>query len=70
MLGHLKNMHRFYGEEAGVRVARKHLTWYCQNLVEADEYLYQVVRVRSAEEQLRLTQEYFEREGGGISKAA
>ena len=70
MLGHLKNMHRFYREEAGVRVARKHLTWYCQNLVEADEYRYQVVRVRSAEEQLRLTREYFEREEGGISKAA
>jgi tRNA-dihydrouridine synthase B len=70
MLGHLKNMHRFYGEEAGVRVARKHLTWYCRNLVHADEYRNQVVRVRSAEEQLRLTREYFELEGGGISKAA
>ncbi len=70
MLGHLKNMHRFYGEEAGVRVARKHLTWYCQNLVNADDYRYRVVRVRSAEEQLRLTREYFEQEGGGISRAA
>jgi len=70
MLGHLENMHRFYGEEAGVRVARKHLTWYCHNLVNAEEYRYRVVRVRSAEEQLRLTREYFEQEGGGISKAA
>ena len=32
MLGHLREMHRFYGENAGVRVARKHLTWYCKNL--------------------------------------
>jgi tRNA-dihydrouridine synthase B len=70
MLGHLENMHRFYGEETGVRVARKHLTWYCQNLVDADEFRYQVVRVRSAKEQLRLTRKYFEREGGSISKAA
>ena len=70
MLGHLKDMHRFYGETTGVRVARKHLTWYCQHLVGSDEYRQQVVRVGSAEEQLRLTREYFEREGGGISIAA
>jgi tRNA-dihydrouridine synthase B len=70
MLGHLRDMHRFYGETTGVRVARKHLTWYCQHLVNADEYRQQVVRVGSAEEQLRLTREYFEQEGGGISIAA
>ena len=70
MLGHLEDMHRFYGESTGIRVARKHLTWYCQSLVNADEFRYEVVRVRSAEEQLRLTREYFDREGGGISIAA
>jgi tRNA-dihydrouridine synthase B len=70
MLGHLADMHRFYGETTGVRVARKHLTWYCQHLVDADEYRHRVVRVGSAEEQLRLTREYFEQEGGGISIAA
>jgi tRNA-dihydrouridine synthase B len=70
MLGHLQDMHRFYGETTGVRVARKHLTWYCQHLVNADEYRHRVVRVGSAEEQLRLTREYFGREGGGISIAA
>ena len=70
MLGHLGDMHRFYGESTGIRVARKHLTWYCQSLVNADEFRYEVVRVGSAEEQLRLTREYFDREGGGISIAA
>ena len=70
MLGHLEDMHRFYGESTGIRVARKHLTWYCQSLVNADEFRYEVVRVGSAEEQLRLTREYFDREGGGISIAA
>ena len=70
MLGHLKNMHRFYGEPTGVRVARKHLTWYCQNIVKADEYRHQVVRAESGEEQIRLTREYFDRDDGGISIAA
>jgi len=70
MLGHLREMHRFYGESTGVRVARKHLTWYCQHLVNADEFRYQVVRVESASEQIDLAQEYFDREGAGISLAA
>jgi tRNA-dihydrouridine synthase B len=59
MLGHLDELHRFYGETTGVRVARKHLTWYCQNLENADEYRHQVVRVDSASEQIRLTEQYF-----------
>jgi len=59
MLGHLNDLHRFYGESTGVRVARKHLTWYCENLENADEFRHQVVRVDSASEQLRLTKQYF-----------
>ena len=33
ILAHLESLYSFYGEEIGVRVARKHLTWYFQNLV-------------------------------------
>ncbi len=59
MLGHLNDLHRFYGETTGVRVARKHLTWYCENLYDAEDFRHQVVRVDSASEQLRLTKQYF-----------
>ena len=70
MLGHLGDLHRFYGEKRGVRVARKHLTWYCEKLANADEFRYRAVRVNSASEQLRLTREYFDRNDGGLSMAA
>jgi len=40
-------------------VARKHLTWYCECLENAEEYRHQVVRVNSASEQIRLTKQYF-----------
>ena len=70
MLGHLNDLHRFYGEKRGVRVARKHLAWYCDKLANADEFRYQSVRVSSASEQLRLTSEYFDRDDGGLSLAA
>jgi tRNA-dihydrouridine synthase B len=70
MLGHLSDLHRFYGKKRGVRVARKHLTWYCDKLANADEFRYRAVRVNSASEQLRLTKEYFDRNDGGLSMAA
>ncbi|MDH3664319.1 MAG: tRNA dihydrouridine synthase DusB [Alphaproteobacteria bacterium] len=70
MLDHLEEMHRFYGELIGVRVARKHLTWYCKHLVNAGEFRFQAVRVESAKEQLRLVEEYFDQFDGGVSAAA
>jgi len=59
MLDHLSELHRFYGELTGVRVARKHLTWYCNSLANADEFRHRVVRVGSASEQISLTKTYF-----------
>ncbi len=59
MLDHLNDLHRFYGEITGVRVARKHLNWYCNSLENSDEFRHQVVRVGSAAEQIRLTEEFF-----------
>ncbi len=32
ILQHLESLYAFYGEYTGVRVARKHLSWYCQQL--------------------------------------
>lgn len=59
MLDHLTDLYQFYGDITGVRVARKHLAWYCAGLKNADIFRSQVVRVDSASEQIRLTQEYF-----------
>jgi tRNA-dihydrouridine synthase B len=33
ILLHLDSLYSFYGEESGVRMARKHLSWYCQQLL-------------------------------------
>lgn len=76
MLGHLKELHRFYGDYTGIRVARKHLSWYCKHLNNADSFRHQVVRVTSAADQIKLTKIYFDqqdagrREGGHDSLAA
>ena len=59
MLGHLENLYRFYGDDVGVRVARKHIGWYCQGRRNADAYRHRAVRAETPGEQTHLTYEYF-----------
>ncbi len=59
MLGHLRELHRFYGEKTGVRVARKHLGWYLNGLDNSADFRSRVVRVDDASEQIGLTEEFF-----------
>ena len=70
MLGHLVDLYQFYGDTTGVRVARKHLTWYCAGLKNAEKFRSQVVRVESASEQYRLTQQFFGMQSGDSGLAA
>ncbi len=37
LLGHVKDLHQFYGDFMGVRIARKHVSWYIQSLALANE---------------------------------
>lgn len=60
MLGHLQNLYRFYGDQAGVRIARKHLGWYCRGHNGAADFRHRVLRVETANEQMELTTEFFD----------
>lgn len=64
MLDHLNELYQFYGEVTGVRMARKHLSWYCAKLKNSGDFRSRVVRVNSACEQIRLTRNYFNGEAG------
>lgn len=66
MLDHLKELHQFYGELTGVRVARKHLIWYCNSLKKASNFRYQILCAKKASEQIRLIKDFFEREGDEV----
>ncbi len=70
MLDHLRDLYRFYGEITGVRVARKHLSWYCAGLSDSGSFRAQAVRTESASEQIRLTRDYFDRRRGTDNLAA
>lgn len=60
ILSHLDMIYRFYGERIGVRVAKKHLTWYCKSLTNSDEFRFHFVRADSSSRQVQLTTNFFD----------
>ena len=61
VLEHLESLHAFYGETAGVRIARKHLAWYSQPWRDGAAFRARVNRAEQGREQLALTRDFFER---------
>lgn len=56
---HLEGLYQQYGEEHGVRIARKHLGWYSQHLIQGDTLRRQFNRLTTHSAQLSLVEEYF-----------
>ena len=59
LLGHLRQLHEFYGEPQGVRIARKHLGWYSAEQADAAGFRARVNKAESAAEQIAITEDYF-----------
>ncbi len=60
LLGHLKNLYAFYGEYAGVRIARKHISWYSKGQRHGAAFRHYVNQVDTIEKQLMTTQDFFD----------
>lgn len=60
MLAHLRDLYGFYGVEAGVRIARKHIGWYCRERPEAQAFRQSIMQVDSAEVQLGRVRDFFD----------
>lgn len=65
MLGHLHNLYDFYGDHTGVRVARKHISWYSKGQPAGAGFRDRVNRLDTVTEQLALTGEFFDRLADG-----
>ena len=57
--GHLADLYAFYGEETGVRIARKHISWYTRGLVGAAHFRHAMNQMQGVDEQLAATDEFF-----------
>jgi tRNA-dihydrouridine synthase B len=60
LLAHIAALYEFYGESAGVRIARKHLGWYAKDRPENAAFREVVYRAETAREQRALTRAYFD----------
>ncbi|MCK5661939.1 MAG: tRNA dihydrouridine synthase DusB [Thiotrichaceae bacterium] len=60
LLAHLNTIYQFYGEYTGVRMARKHLSWYTKGQPHGAIFRNTVNRVESSLEQINLTQAFFD----------
>ncbi len=70
LLAHLDALYSLYGEDTGVRVARKHLSWYCQHHPEAGELRTQLVTAATTDSQFTLAREFFDRAASNLQRAA
>jgi len=70
LLEHLHNLYAFYGEHTGVRMARKHISWYSKGQRHGGAFRQAVNRVETIEEQLQITTDFFDRLLSGEELAA
>jgi tRNA-dihydrouridine synthase B len=67
MRAHLEDLYSFYGDETGVRVARKHLSWYFRQHPGQEDLRNRLVRIETPHEQLATLLEHYET---GMHRAA
>ena len=60
LLGHVKELHQFYGDFMGVRIARKHVSWYMQSHEQGKNFRSSFNGLESTSEQLESLNMYFD----------
>ena len=59
MLEHLTDLYEFYGEDTGVKVARKHIGWYTKGLVGSANFRHGLMQLQSSGEQVSAIDYFF-----------
>ncbi|MGB7543668.1 MAG: tRNA dihydrouridine synthase DusB [Burkholderiales bacterium] len=60
LVEHLHDLYAFYGRETGVKVARKHISWYTKGLAGSAAFRHHMNRLETCEEQLDAVNGFFE----------
>lgn len=60
LLSHLDELHSFYGEFMGLRIARKHVGWYLKTIPDSEIFRQQFNQIASAQEQRIRIDQLFE----------
>ncbi|MDG2941882.1 tRNA dihydrouridine synthase DusB [Exercitatus varius] len=59
ILRHISELHRFYGEQKGYRIARKHVAWYLQGIQSNSDFRQTFNAITGAKEQLIALEKFF-----------
>lgn len=59
LTSHLNGLYMLYGEYTGVRIARKHIAWYCRGMRNATEFRARAYEMESSTDQLDVIEEFF-----------
>ena len=70
ILAHLESLYAFYGEDTGLRIARKHLGWYCKQLPDAAAIRGVLMAAASTAVQFALTKNFLDGWVEGTASAA
>lgn len=60
LLKHVCELYAFYGEHTGLRVARKHISWYTKGLVGSAHFRHHMNQLESSAEQLMAVSDFFD----------
>ena len=60
LLGHVHELYDFYGEHTGLRVARKHISWYTRGLAGSAHFRHNMNQLESITEQLQAVSDFFD----------
>jgi tRNA-dihydrouridine synthase B len=59
MLSHLNDLYEFYGELTGMRMARKHISWYTKGLAGSASFRHNMNTLQTIELQLNAINDFF-----------
>ncbi len=59
LINHLHDLYDFYGEYSGVRIARKHISWYTKGLVGSAAFRHNMNQLQTTDQQMAAASEFF-----------
>ncbi|MBS0484002.1 MAG: tRNA dihydrouridine synthase DusB [Proteobacteria bacterium] len=59
LINHLHDLYEFYGEYSGVRIARKHISWYTKGLVGSAGFRQSMNQLQTSDQQILETNNFF-----------
>ena len=62
LAGHVEELYDFYGEHTGLRIARKHISWYTKGLTGSAQFRHQMNQLESPAGQMAAVDDFFEQQ--------